>query len=207
VLVIFDCDGVLVDSEPLSNAALAEALRLVGLDFSVERTTAEFKGRSWASCEVRIAELTGRPVPPEVQRDYEARRDAGFRRSLRPVAGVEAALDALNGTPSCVASSGSHHKMRLTLGLTGLLRRFEGRIFSATDVEHGKPAPDLFLHAAREMGFAPAQCVVVEDSAVGVTAARAAGMQVLGFGVSGGDAAFTDMAELPGLLAHRLGHE
>jgi HAD superfamily hydrolase (TIGR01509 family) len=207
VLVIFDCDGVLVDSEPLSNAALAEALKGVGLDYSVERTTAEFKGRSWASCEARIAELLGRPAPAALQRDYEARRDAAFARALRPVPGIEAALDALDGTPTCVASSGTHAKMRLTLGLTGLLERFEGRIFSATDVADGKPAPDLFLHAAAAMGFAPADSVVVEDSEVGVAAARAAGMRVLGFGVSGGDAVFGDMAELPGLLGHRLGDQ
>ena len=200
MLVIFDCDGVLVDSEPLSNAALAEALAAIGLELSVEQTTAEFKGRSWASCEQRIAELLGRPAPAELQRDYEARRDAAFRRALRPVPGIEDALDALDGTATCVASSGSHEKMRLTLGLTGLLGRFEGRIFSATDVPDGKPAPDLFLHAAAEMGFAPAGCVVVEDSEVGVAAARAAGMRVLGFAVEGGDAVFTDMAELSRLL-------
>jgi HAD superfamily hydrolase (TIGR01509 family) len=199
MLVIFDCDGVLVDSEPLSNRALSEALDAIGLPLSVERTTAEFKGRSWASCEARIAELIGRPAPAQLRVDYEARRDAAFRRALRPVAGVEAALDSLDGIPTCVASSGDHDKMRLTLGLTGLLARFEGRIFSATQVATGKPAPDLFLLAAGSMGFEPADCVVVEDSAVGVAAARAAGMRVLGFGVEA-DAVFTDMALLPGLL-------
>ncbi len=197
--MIFDCDGVLVDSEPLSNTALAAALRAVGIRLTVEQTTAEFKGRSWASCERRIGELLGRPAPPALQHDYEARRDAAFRRALRPVPGIEAALDAIAG-PTCVASSGSHAKMRLTLGLTGLLERFEGRMFSATDVPNGKPAPDLFLHAAAEMNFAPADCVVVEDSEVGVTAARAAGMRVLGFEVEGGDAVFSEMAELSRLL-------
>jgi HAD superfamily hydrolase (TIGR01509 family) len=209
VLVIFDCDGVLVDSEPLSNAALAEALRSVGLDFSVARTTSEFKGRSWASCEARIAELLGRPAPPELQRDYEARRDAAFARALRAVPGIEAALDALDGTATCVASSGSHAKMRLTLGLTGLLDRFEGRMFSATEVANGKPAPDLFLHAAKQMGAEPEACVVVEDTRAGVQGARAAGMRV--FGYTGGltpsgwleregATEFTDMRELPKLL-------
>jgi HAD superfamily hydrolase (TIGR01509 family) len=202
VLVIFDCDGVLVDSEPLSNAALSEALHAIGLPLTVEQTTAELKGRSWADCEARIAELTGAPVPPALQADYEARRDAAFRRALRPVPGVEAALDALDGTPTCVASSGDHAKMRFTLGHTGLLHRFEGRIFSATEVARGKPAPDLFLHAARSLGVAPADCVVVEDSPLGVAAARAAGMRALGFGVDA-DARFDDMRELPALLERR----
>jgi HAD superfamily hydrolase (TIGR01509 family) len=210
MLVIFDCDGVLVDSEPLSNAALAEALRGVGLDFSVERTTTEFKGRSWASCEARIAELLGRPAPPELQRDYEARRDAAFAGALRVVPGIEAALDALDGTATCVASSGSHAKMRLTLGLTGLLERFEGRMFSATEVANGKPAPDLFLHAAASMGAEPARCAVVEDSLYGVMAARAAGMRAFGYAggltrperLEGhGTTVFDDMRELPRLLA------
>ena len=206
MLVIFDCDGVLVDSEPLSNTALSEALHAIGLPLSVPETTAEFKGRAWRTCEARVAELLGRPAPPELHADYVFRRDASFRASLRAVAGVEAALDAIPH-PTCVASSGDHEKMRLTLGMTGLLARFEGRIFSATEVEHGKPAPDLFLHAARRMGFAPADCVVVEDSEVGITAARAAGMRVLGYGVSGGDAVFGDMADLPRLLAGGLGDQ
>ena len=200
MLVIFDCDGVLVDSEPLSNRALSEALREIGLPLSVEQTTAAFKGRSWRSVEAHVAELLGGGVPPSLHPDYVARRDAAFRAGLRAVPGVEAALDALDGTPACVASSGDHNKMRLTLGMTGLLERFEGRIFSATEVEHGKPAPDLFLHAARSMGVAPRDCVVVEDSPVGVEAARAAGMRVLGFGIDGGDARFDDMRELPRLL-------
>ena len=199
MLVIFDCDGVLVDSEPLSNAALAESLNEIGLALTVEETTAEFKGRSWASCERRIAELLGRPAPETLRGHYETRRDAAFRARLRPVPGVEAAIDALDGVARCVASSGDHDKMRLTLGLTGLLDRFPHR-FSATEVEHGKPAPDLFLHAAHAMGFEPHHCAVIEDSAPGVEAARAAGMRVLGFGIAGGDVEFSDMAELPRLL-------
>ena len=198
--MILDCDGVLVDSEPLSNTALSEALHAIGLPLSVERTTAEFKGRSWRTCEARVTELLGRPAPPELHDDYVRRRDAAFRRGLRTVPGVEAALDALEGIRTCVASSGDHEKMRMTLGMTGLLARFEGRIFSATDVAEGKPAPDLFLHAAGRMGFAPGCCTVVEDSSVGVQAARAAAMRVLGFGVDGGDARFDDMADLPALV-------
>jgi HAD superfamily hydrolase (TIGR01509 family) len=199
VLVIFDCDGVLVDSEPLSNRALSEALRAIGIDLDVAETTATFKGRSWKSCLQIVEGMLGHPPPAGLTADYEARRDAAFREALQPVPGIEAALDALDGTPVCVASSGDHDKMRFTLGLTGLLGRFDGRIFSATEVEHGKPAPDLFLHAAESLGYAPADCVVVEDSELGVAAARAAGMRVLGYGVDA-DVTFTDMAELPELI-------
>lgn len=209
VLVVFDCDGVLVDSEPLSNRALADTLREHGLDLTVEQTTDEFMGRSWKACEARIGELLGRPAPPGLRERYEAARDAAFARDLRPVPGIAMAVDAVaaSGAATCVASSGDHRKMRMTLGMTGLLERFDGRIFSATEVEHGKPAPDLFLHAARRMGFAPDDCVVVEDSPIGVQAARAAGMRVLGFAgrtpaerLAHADAVFSAMDELPALV-------
>jgi HAD superfamily hydrolase (TIGR01509 family) len=207
MLVIFDCDGVLVDSEPLSNAALVLVLAGIGVELSVEDATAEFMGRSWTDCLTRIGERLGAPVPAGFTGDYVARRDGAFRRALRPVPGVEAALDAI-GAPDCVASSGDLDKMRLTLGLTGLLERFDGRLFSATEVENGKPAPDLFLHAAARLGFEPAECVVIEDAPVGVAAARAAGMRVLGFAgrtdaalLAGADEVFSDMAELPHLVS------
>jgi HAD superfamily hydrolase (TIGR01509 family) len=209
VLVIFDCDGVLVDSEPLSNAALAAVLTAHGLPMTPEQATAAFMGRSWASCEARIAELLGGPVPDGLQAEYEAARDAAFRDGLRAVPGVEAAIDAVEaaGAATCVASSGDHAKMAFTLGMTGLRERFAGRTFSAVDVARGKPAPDLFLHAAAAMGAAPADCTVVEDSPVGVRAARAAGMRVLGFAgrtaasaLADADAVFGSMDELPGAV-------
>jgi HAD superfamily hydrolase (TIGR01509 family) len=206
VLVILDCDGVLVDSEPLSNGALAEALTAAGHPIDAEETTALFMGRAWASCEAIMRERFGR-VPEGLHEDYLVRMTAAFEAGLRPVPGIEAALDALDGTPTCVASSGRHEKMRHSLGITGLLPRFEGRIFSATEVANGKPAPDLFLHAARSMGFAPQDCVVVEDSPVGVAAARAGGIRVLGYAgrtdpaaLAAADAVFADMAELPRLI-------
>jgi HAD superfamily hydrolase (TIGR01509 family) len=203
MLVIFDCDGVLVDSELLSNHVLRDALAEIGIDLTVEQTMAEFMGRSRKHLLARTAELLGGPVPHDFGEHYDERRDAAFWDSLEPVAGIEEALDALDaaGVATCVASSGDHQKMRLTLGMTGLYERFEGRIFSATEVAHGKPAPDLFLHAARRMGFEPADCVVVEDAPAGVEAGRAAGMRVLGFGEElDADLVFSDMAELPHLL-------
>ena len=203
MLVIFDCDGVLVDSERLSNAALREALAELGVELTVEQTMDEFMGRSRRHMLARAEALHGAPLPEHWGAGYDARRDAAFRRELRAVAGVEAAVDAIEaaGHATCVASSGDHSKMELTLGLTGLRERFEGRIFSATEVGRGKPAPDLFLHAAARMGFAPADCVVVEDSPAGVEAARAAGMRVLGYGGVEADVTFADMRELPGLVA------
>jgi len=141
--------------------------------------------------------------------EFTARYQDVFEHELLPVAGVGAAIDQLV-TPFCVASSGTHERIRFTLGLTGLLDRFADRIFSAQDVVHGKPAPDLFLHAAASMGVAPPGCVVIEDSAAGVAAARAAGMRVLAYAggvtpasrLSGdGVTVFSDMGELPALLS------
>jgi HAD superfamily hydrolase (TIGR01509 family) len=204
VLVIFDCDGVLVDSEPLSNRALSEALTGAGHPIGVEETTRTFMGRSLLSCNAIMRERFG--TVPDYLADYERRLQIAFEESLEAVPGVVAALDAI-AAPTCVASSGPHYKMRLSLGLVGLYDRFEGRIFSATEVSRGKPAPDLFLHAAASMGAAPDACVVVEDSPVGVEAARAAGMRVLGYAgrsdpasLAHAHAVFADMAELPALI-------
>jgi HAD superfamily hydrolase (TIGR01509 family) len=205
MLVIFDCDGVLVDSEPLSNQALADALTAAGHPMTTEETTATFMGRSWMSCEEIIRARFG-AVPPELDADYRRRVAEAFETHLRPVPGVIEALDAID-RPTCVASSGPHEKMRHSLGLTGLYDRFAGRIFSAYDVGRGKPAPDLFLHAAAAMGFDPADCTVVEDSPVGVQAGRAAGMRVLGYAgrtnraaLAEADEVFADMADLAALI-------
>ena len=194
MLVIFDCDGVLVDSEPLGNAALRASLAEVGVVLTLEETMAEFMGRDGRHLQTRATELLGAPLPEGFMASYRARRDAAMRAELRAVPGIEQALDAIEH-PTCVASSSSHRGLRLSLGVTGLYERFEGRIFSAEDVARGKPAPDLFLHAASSMGFAPADCVVIEDSAPGVAAGRAARMRVLHYGQE-----FLSMDQLPGLL-------
>jgi HAD superfamily hydrolase (TIGR01509 family) len=208
--VIFDCDGVVVDSERLSNEALSEALAEAGLEMTPSECRATFMGRSWASCLELIEESMGTAAPADLEDGYRSRMQAAFERELRPVPGVEAALERIE-LPICVASSGPRSKSRLSLGLTGLLPRFEGRIFSATEVEHGKPAPDLFLHAARRMGWEPESCAVIEDAVVGVEAAIAAGMTPFGYAGdcdapaldAAGACVFGDMRELPELLNRR----
>ena len=205
--VIFDCDGVLVDSEPAANAVLAAVITDLGLPTTPEQARADYMGRSWASCMEILADKLGQPPPDDLRDRYRAGVEEAWQRDLQPVPGIVEALDAID-LPNCVASSGEHERMRLTLGLTGLLSRFEGRIFSATEVEHGKPAPDLFLHAATQMRFDPAETVVVEDTVPGVQGARAAGMRVLAFArlvsadelsAAGGEV-FDDMRALPALL-------
>jgi HAD superfamily hydrolase (TIGR01509 family) len=183
-LVIFDCDGVLVDSERLNVAVEARVLTELGWPHTPEEVVARWMGRSSEFQLGEIAERLGTAAMQEYDERSTAEVHAAFERELRAVDGIEHLLAHLEdaGVPTCVASSGSHGRMRRTLGLTGLHGRFDGRIFSATEVAHGKPAPDLFLHAADRMGTPPGDCVVVEDSVYGVRAARAAGMTVYGYG-------------------------
>jgi HAD superfamily hydrolase (TIGR01509 family) len=210
-LVIFDCDGVLVDSEPVGNRVLAALLSEIGLPTSTEEAVRDYMGRSVESCLEIIEAKLGRPVPLEFTETLTRRTFAALREELQAVPGIESALDRI-ALPICVASSGPHDKMRLTLGLTGLLPRFEGRLFSATDVGRGKPSPDLFLHAAASLDVAAEHCAVVEDSVLGVRAGRAAGMTVFGFAArsdpralaAAGARVFRDMAALPELLAASL---
>jgi len=205
-LVIFDCDGVLVDSERLAVRTEAEILSGLGWPLSEADIVERFVGRSAAYMHWEIERHLGRTVDWDAE--FEPRYREVFERELVAVPGIMDALDEIT-TPMCVASSGSHDKMRFTLGKTGLLGRFDGRIFSADEVEHGKPAPDIFLFAAAKMGAAPARCVVVEDSTSGVTAGLAAGMAVFAFagGVTGahqlsieGAVVFQDMERLPAML-------
>ncbi|MEA2223993.1 MAG: hypothetical protein QOH83_2369 [Solirubrobacteraceae bacterium] len=208
--VIFDCDGVLVDTERISNTVLAGLLTQAGLPTTFEDCLRDYRGRSMASVLALAAERHGAPLPAEITERYYAEVKVAFAQKLQPVPGVIDALDRIT-LPSCVASSGPHHKMAVTLRRTGLWERFAGRIFSATEVQHGKPAPDLFLHAARTMGFDPASTAVVEDSVPGIEAACAAGMRALAFArdadagelAAAGGEPFADMAELPELLAGR----
>lgn len=195
---------MLVDSEPISNRVLAGLLTDIGLPMTPEESVEAFMGRSWKTVTAWV-EARGAPLPEGFRRRYLDSMFAAFEEELQPVPGVGTALDAIT-LPNCVASSASLEKMRFTLGHTGLWDRFEGRIFSATEVEHGKPAPDLFLHAAASMGWEPADCAVVEDSPAGVEAGLSAGMTVFGYAgttpaaLLDGARVFTDMAELPALL-------
>lgn len=179
-LIIFDCDGVLVDSEPLANRVFADMLNDLGLSLTLDDMFEHFVGRSMRQCMEKIETMTGQPVPPGFLSELHARTREAFEESLAPVQAVPELLASLE-TPFCVASSGSHDKMRLTLGITDLLPYFEGRMFSVSEVERGKPSPDIFLYAARQMGAEPARCVVVEDSPTGVAGAVAAGMAAVGY--------------------------
>ncbi|WP_282607314.1 HAD family phosphatase [Pelagibius sp. Alg239-R121] len=209
-LVIFDCDGVLVDSETIANAVMAEEITALGWPVSTDYCLRHFKGSHLDSVLAAIEEKTGQPVPGNWLSDLRARTDVVFERDLQAIPGVHELLDLLveQGMPHCVASQGPQQKMAVTLKVTGLQPRFEGRIFSAYEVERGKPHPDLFLHAARSMGHEPARCVVVEDSPLGVQAARAAGMRVFGYDPTGHDTRLvrdgaeiiTDMMALPAQL-------
>lgn len=179
-LVIFDCDGVLVDSEPLSMRVLLDTIRGAGLSLAPEVGYDLFLGRSLASTRQTLAESFGIRLDDAALAEMRQRLYAAFRAELQPIPGIAATLDALT-TPVCVASSSQPERVELSLRLTGLWPWFENRLFSATMVAHGKPAPDLFLHAARTLGYAPAACLVIEDSPAGISAAQAAGMRVLGF--------------------------
>jgi HAD superfamily hydrolase (TIGR01509 family) len=194
---------------------MAEAITALGWRLATAECIARFKGHHFDTVIAVIEDRVGRPVPADWLSGLRAATDAAFVRELKPVPGVLKALDAVaaSGTAICVASQGPLEKMAVSLGVTGLRARFEGRIFSAYQVARGKPHPDLFLFAAETLGFAPERCVVIEDSPLGVTGARAAGMSVLGFAPEGdgadltaaGAELFRDMAALPGLLGLRAG--
>ncbi len=214
--VIFDCDGVLVDSEVLAAPILAETLTQLGLPTTAQDVDRDFKGRSWEHGLGVIRARRGGLEPwPELRERYRTTLFAAFDERLQAVRGVVEAHDALDtaGVPRCVASSGDHERIRRGLRAAGLLDRFsDDAIFSVEDVAHGKPAPDLFLHAAARMGFDPVATVVVEDSDAGVRAGVAAGMRVLGYAPDPGAAAvlegagaepFGDMRELPALLEEK----
>lgn len=178
--MIFDCDGVLVDSEPLSLACLTAGLNRIGVGLDVETVRARFAGTSMASIMAVVADDYGIAPPPGFVEAVKAETLAIFDSELQAMTGVAAAVAAI-GLPVCVASSSDPVRLRHSLGLTGLLDLFSGHVFSSTQVPRGKPFPDLFLFAAARMGAAPEDCLVIEDSVPGVTAAKAAGMRVAGF--------------------------
>ncbi|MEU8460930.1 HAD family hydrolase [Streptomyces sp. NPDC029003] len=207
-LVIFDCDGVLVDSERIAARVQVELGARLGWPLTEDEVVRRFIGRSSASVREQVAARLGDETARAWEESFALLHAQAVDAGLDPVDGLPEALDRIT-LATCVASSGSHEKMRHTLGRTGLYERFAGRIHSATEVPRGKPAPDLFLYAAARMGVDPAACVVVEDSRPGVEAARAAGMRALGYAggltpasalAGPGTTVFTDMRELPALL-------
>ncbi|MER5627360.1 HAD family hydrolase [Streptosporangium sp. NPDC002544] len=208
-LVIFDCDGVLVDSEHIAVRAHVAVGAELGWPLTEAEVIEKFIGRSPVSNGEQITSRVGPSRAALWWERFERLHRAAVDAELTPVDGILEVLDTLTH-PSCVASGGSHDTMRHTLGHTGIYPYFEGRIFSASEVARGKPAPDLFLHAAKQMGVHPSACIVVEDSQYGIQAARAAGMRALGY--AGGltpaqwlegpnTTVFDDMRELPRLLA------
>ncbi|MEU3662744.1 HAD family hydrolase [Streptomyces sp. NPDC032940] len=209
-LVVFDNDGVLVDSEPISNRLLAAYLTELGHPTTYEESLRDYMGAAMHRVHDTVLERSGRRLPDDFDKLFHERVFAAFAQDLEPVPGAADVLEKLaaDDVPYCVASSGSHERIRVGHRKTGLDRWFDdARIFSAEDVGRGKPAPDLFLHAAERMGVAPERCVVIEDSALGVQAAVAAGMDVYGFTgmtpaarLSGATGLFGDMGELADLL-------
>ena len=192
----------------LANGILAALLTEAGLPYTLQQAVDEFMGGSLARVRTVAESRLGRPLPADFEDRYHQRLFDGCQQ-LAAIDGVPAVLDELDaaGTPYCVASSGDHERIRTALTAVGLYDRFDGHVFSAQDVPHGKPAPDLFLHAAAAMGIAPERCLVVEDSPLGVEAARAAGMRVVGYAgmtpaerLAGADAVIDEMGALTGLL-------
>ena len=210
-LAIFDCDGVLVDSEGLAHQVLIEALAEFGIALELDQAMALFMGNTLEQNVAVIERLLGRPLPTSFFPEWREQLYARFRSE--PVKAVEGVVEVLDGltVPVCVVSNGPLRKMQTTLGVTGLLDRFGRHLYSSESGLPGKPAPDLFLAAARDFGAAPRRTFVIEDSPKGVAGAVAAGMQVFGYAGSGhvdpdelsaaGARVFTRMNELPGLLS------
>ena len=209
-LVIFDCDGVLVDSESIANEVMARFITDAGWPMTGAESEALFVGKRMSDVTAAIEQRTGRPVGADWLPRFEAARDTAFKGQLKAVDGIVGVLDRLQAAniATCVASSGSVAKMTFTLGLTRLLPRFAGRLFSSNAVPRGKPAPDIFLHAAESLKIPPVNCVVIEDSPLGAEAAQSAGMRCFGYAAAGkatdlqafGATVFFRMDDLPPLI-------
>lgn len=208
-LIIFDCDGVLVDSEIIFNQVMAEDLSEHGLLLDVKQCMALFVGGSMESVQSAV-EAKGIKLPSDWIENLYTKVLERLEQGVDPVVGIPEVLQQLSslGMPFCVASNGPIHKMELTLGKTGILSYFENRMFSAYDINSWKPDPELFLHAAKQFSVAPEKCIVVEDSENGTLAAKRAGMPCLGYAPEGHNEAlvannaqcFSDMSELIGLI-------
>jgi HAD superfamily hydrolase (TIGR01509 family) len=215
-LLIFDCDGVLIDSEPIAGRLCVTMLAELGYEIELAAFQRLATGRSRTQWMAALGQHFGQPLPNDFPDRLADRLRDAFEAALQPMPGIEAALAAID-LPRCVASSSDPARLRHTLGLTGLWPIFAPYVFSAVEVARGKPAPDLFLHAARRLGVAPEAAIVIEDSEAGVLAGVAAGMTVLGFAggghcgpehatrlrAAGAGTVFDDMRELPPLINRR----
>lgn len=205
--IIFDCDGVLVDSESIANHVLITMAREHGLHMSLEEAINVFSGRELKDCFRQIEKSISKQLPDDFEKEFRTRTFEAFRNELKPVAGVKEFIDSLN-LVYCVASSGPVEKIRLNLSITGLIDKFENKIFSSYQINSWKPDPGIFLYAAREMGFPVSECVVIEDSKAGVKAAVSGGFRVFGFACENnakdleneGATLFYNYRELPALL-------
>jgi len=209
--VIFDCDGVLVDSEAISNEVLAQMLTREGLPTTLSEARRAYQGLLLTDIRDQAEAKLARPLPPDWLAEYERVRAEAFRRDLRPVAGAAEAVRRVKaaGLKVCVASQGALEKTRMTLGLTGLRGLFSSHaLFSAHDVPRPKPDPALFQHAAATMNTEPSACVVIEDTPSGIVAAVAAGMRAIGYAAdsdehalrSAGAEIIRSLDEIPGRL-------
>ncbi|MDZ8029954.1 MAG: HAD family hydrolase [Nostoc sp. DedQUE08] len=213
-LIIFDCDGVLVNSEPIVNRIFAETLTEGGLTITYEEVTQQFMGKSLATCLEIIKKTYGKPVPAKLLERCKEREIAALQQELQATEGIAAVLEQIT-LPRCVASNSSPRHIQFVLQLTGLLHQFDGKLYSSHHVERPKPFPDVYLYAASQMGKTPENCLVIEDSVTGVQAASAARMQVFGYTprsnqgnsshhdaliAAGAKLVFEDMYQLPILL-------
>lgn len=178
--IIFDCDGVLVDSEPISNQVMVDLANSYGANIDLDYAMKHFKGSFFESCKNKISQLIDSPLPDTFETDYRSQSFEAFKTGVIPIEGGKKVLDHLT-IPFCVASSGPENKIKLNLELTGLLPYFENKMFSCYTIQKWKPDPAIFLLAAETMGFKPEECVVIEDSLSGVMAAKNGGFDVYGF--------------------------
>jgi len=178
--IIFDCDGVLIDSESIAIGVLVDMANYLGANMDFETSLINLKGKSFNSCVNLISERIGKPLPINFESDYRINTFEAFREKIKPIKGIKKVVENLD-IPFCTASSGPENKIRLNLEVTGLLPYFEGNIFSCYEIKKWKPEPDVFLWAAKTMGFKPNECLVVEDSVSGVTAAKSGGFDVFGY--------------------------
>jgi HAD superfamily hydrolase (TIGR01509 family) len=201
--IIFDFDGVIADSEVLSNTVLAEIVTELGVPTTLEDAYRDFMGKRFGEVIAAIETAVGRSLPPSFAEEYQQRTLARFRQGLAPIAGVKEFIATFADLPRCIASSSSPDRLAVCLDVLDMAQLFAGRVFSASNVARGKPHPDIFLHAAAAIAVAPSDCIIIEDSASGVVAGRAAGSTVIGL-LAAGHIGEGHAAALKGAGAHYL---